>query len=428
MDATGTLFVADTGNHTIRKIVAGVVTTFAGTAGSSGSADGAGSAARFFLPTDVVVDHNGSVYVADSTNYTIRKIDPDGNVTTLAGVAGSSGSADGTGNAARFRSPLGLDVDSAGTVYVADADRYSIRVVTPAGVVTTLAGAAGAPGTADGVGGAARFRHPSDVAADSAGNLFVPDSQSHTIRRIAAGAVVTTFAGSPPSPGSVDGPALEAQFDGPDGVTVGPDGTLYVADTLNQTIREISPAGIVSTLAGVAGQSGGADGTGSNANFYYPTAVKLGPDGNLYVADSYNDTIRRVTPAGVVTTIAGTAGQSGSTDGMGADARFYHPTDLAVDPDGVIYVADYQNRTIRRIATDGTVITVAGLAGQTGTADGLGSNARFRGPDAVAVEADKTLWVGDSTAVRQITPAGLVGSVPSLVEKRSGVTPLRNDG
>ena len=175
---------------------AGVVTTLAGLAGSQGSADGTGSAARFAWPIGVAVDSTGNVYVADNGNDTIRKVTPAGVVTTLAGLAGSSGSADGTGSAARFYGPSGVAVDSAGNVYVADTGNYTIRKVTPAGVVTTLAGLAGTEGSADGTGSAARFSYPSGVAVDSAGNVYVADTGNNTIRKVTPAGVVTTLAGT----------------------------------------------------------------------------------------------------------------------------------------------------------------------------------------------------------------------------------------
>ena len=185
VDGSGNVYVADSGNYTIRKITpAGVVSTLAGLAGSSGSADGTGSAARFYYPTGVAVDGSGNVYVADTGNYTIRKITPAGVVSTLAGLAGSTGSADGTGSAARFYYPYGVAVDGSGNVYVADTGNYTIRKITPAGVVSTLAGTAGSSGSADGTGSAARFNYPTGVAVDGSGNVYVADSmQQHHPQR-----------------------------------------------------------------------------------------------------------------------------------------------------------------------------------------------------------------------------------------------------
>ena len=238
VDSAGNVYVADTDNDTIRKVTpGGVVTTLAGLAGSSGSADGTGSAARFGQPCGVAVDSAGNVYVADSGNHTIRKVTPGGVVTTLAGLAGSSGSADGTGSAARFNVPCGVAVDSAGNVYVADGGNWTIRKVTPGGVVTTLAGLAGSWGSADGAGSAARFYCPQGVAVDSAGNVYVADSGNKTIRKVTLGRVVSTLAGLSGSSGSAEGTGSAARFYWPQGVAVDSAGGVYVADSNNNTIR-----------------------------------------------------------------------------------------------------------------------------------------------------------------------------------------------
>ena len=322
--------------------------TLAGLAGNYGSADGTGSAARFEYPWGVAVDSAGNVYVADSQNFTIRKVTPAGVVTTLAGLAGSFGSADGTGSAARFYYPTGVAVDSAGNVYVADFANDTIRKVTPAGVVTTLAGLAGSTGSTDGTGSAARFLGPRSVAVDSAGNVYVADEGNSTIRKVTPAGVVTTLAGLAGSPGSADGTGSAARFNQPPGVAVDSAGNVYVADVYNSTIRKVTPAGVVTTLAGLVGSPGSADGTGSTARFKDPNGVAADSAGNVYVADEANETIRKVTPAGVVTTLGGLVGSSGSADGTGSAARFNLPYGVAVDSAGNLYVADYNNYTIRK--------------------------------------------------------------------------------
>ena len=283
--------------------------------------------------------------------------------TTLAGQPGGQGNADGTGSAARFNCPVGVAVDSAGNVFVADYDNYTIRKVTPAGVVTTLAGSAGNGGSADGTGSAARFNQPSGVAVDSAGNVFVADTDNHTIRKVTPAGVVTTLAGSAGASGSTDGTGSAARFDDPEGVAVDSAGNVFVADTDNHTIRKVTPAGVVTTLAGSAGASGSTDGTGSAARFYYPVGVAVDSAGNVFVADTGNHTIRKVTPAGVVTTLAGSAGNSGSADGTGSAARFNDPEGVAVDSAGNVFVADCFNNTIRKVTSAGVVTTLAGSAG-----------------------------------------------------------------
>ncbi len=304
-DPAGNIYIADTFNHTIRKITpTGVVSTLAGLAGTAGSTDGTGSAARFDTPRGIAVDAAGNVYVGDTFNNTIRKIAPAGVVSTLAGLAGSSGGADGTGSAARFGSPQGIALDAAGNLYVADLGVATIRKVTPAGVVTTLAGLPGSPGSTDGIGSAARFRFPASVAVDSGGNVYVADFGNQTIRKVTPAGVVSTLAGLAQVFGSADGTGGAARFAGPKGVAADTSGNVYVGDTGNHTIRRITPTGLVSTLAGAAGTPGNVDGAGSAARFNEPTGLAFDAVGTLYVADSKNNAVRKVTPAGVVTTFA----------------------------------------------------------------------------------------------------------------------------
>ena len=412
-DATGNLYVADPVAHTIRKITPdGVVTTLAGSAGFSGNADGVGANARFSFPTYITVGTAGNLYVTDG--FTIRMLTPDGVVTTLAGMAGVAGSADGTGAGASFNYPSGITADSAGNLYVAEINNQTIRKITTAGVVTTLAGAATINGSADGVGTAARFYSPNGIAADAAGNLYVTDMGNATIRKITPTGVVTTLAGMPGIIGSTDGTGAAARFSWPTGIAVDASGNLSVVDGANHTIRRISPLGEVTTLAGTAGVSGSADGTGAAARFYYPAGIAADAAGKLYVADENNHLIRAITPTGVVTTLAGTPPAYGSADGTGPAARFSSPTGIAADTTGNLYVADSANHTIRRITPAGIVTTLAGTAGIYGSSDGTGAAARFYSPYGIAVDTAGSLYVADSgnNAVRKITQAGVVSTVP----------------
>jgi hypothetical protein len=369
-----------------------VITTLAGLAGSSGSTDGTGSAARFSSPRGGAVDSAGNVYVADSGNNTIRKVTPAGGVTTLAGLVGSSGSADGTGSVARFNSPLGVAVDSAGNVYVADSGNNSIRKVTPAGGVTTLAGLAGSSGSADGTGSAARFNSPRGVAVDSAGNVYVGDRINDTIRKVTPAGVVTTLAGLAGCVGSADGTGSAARFYSPSGVAVDSAGNVYVADWLNDEIRKVTPAGVVTTLAGLAGSSGNADGRGTAARFYRPYYVAVDSAGNVYVADFCNHTIRKVTPAGVVATLAGLAGSYGSPDGTGSAARFTGPSGVAVDIAGNVYVADTGNDTIRRgFAANAAPVVVASWPSFGFNSGQFGFNLAGPAGQAVVIDASTNL-------------------------------------
>lgn len=326
------------------------VSTLAGQVLSSGSGDGTGGAARFDYPTGIAADNTGNLYVADTDNDTIRKIVVStGVVTTLAGLAGSSGNSDGTGSAARFNSPSGVAVDSAGNVYVADTLNHTVRMVTGAGVVSTLAGSPGAAGNIDGMGSTARFDGPQGLAIDTGGNLYVADTNNQTIRKVVLSTgAVTTLAGLAGNAGSADGLGSQSRFDFPSAVAVDGAGDIYVADTENDTIRQILPSGIVNTLAGLAGNSGGAAGTGSVARFDAPSNLAVDSSGDVLVADTDNFTIRQVAPSsGAVTTLAGLAGTSGSSDGIGSAVRFFHPAGIAIDSSSNVYVADTDNHTIR---------------------------------------------------------------------------------
>jgi DNA-binding beta-propeller fold protein YncE len=403
------VFVGDTYNHTVRVIDVGTqaVITLAGLAGAPGGADGTGSAARFNQPFGISVDGAGALYVADTTNMAIRKVTVAGVVTTLAGYLGVRGTEDGTGTAARFYSPHGVAVDSGGTLaVVADTGNSTMRKVTAAGVVTTLAGAAAVLGSTDGVGSAARFNTPNGVAIDGAGIVYVADTSNSTIRKV-VGQTVTTLAGKAGYYGTTDGSGTDARFWSPRGVTVTGDGTVFVADTYNDTIRRVTAAGVVTTLAGLAGEPDGsyADGTGTDARFYRPYGIAVDGSGILYVADTRNHVIRKVTQAGVVTTLAGLAHTPGTADGMGSAARFNAPYGISADPDGNVYVSDTGNHTIRKITADGTVTTIAGLASVAGDNDGTGSDARFRSPYGITVDdAGKTIYVSDfgNNTIREI--------------------------
>jgi DNA-binding beta-propeller fold protein YncE len=325
-----------------------------------------------------------------------------GRVATLAG-SGEEGSADGVGAAARFNDPWGLAVRPDGNLLLVDSGNSTIRHVSAAGAVRTLAGAAGQQGSADGVGAAARFFWPAGVALRPDGSLLVSDYWNRTIRSVSAEGVVSTMAGAAGQQGSTDGPAALARFRGLRGLSLGSDGSLYIADSGNHTIRCLSPDGTVRTVAGAAGQEGTTDGLGPAARFKWPSGLAAAPDGRLYVADSENHTIRCISAAGLVSTLAGAAGQVGSTDGQGDAARFISPFSIAVGPDGSLYVADYSSHSIRCISTEGAVSTLAGAAGQQGSVDGRGPAARFTRPAGLAVGPDGSLFVTDCRSVRRIT-------------------------
>ncbi|MGA2081268.1 MAG: hypothetical protein ABSH53_11735 [Holophaga sp.] len=518
VDPNGVLFVADTASHTIRRQQNGILATWAGTAGLPGLVDGLKTDARFTFPAGLAMDNVENLYVADSGNNALRRIDSAGNVTTYTGVPGnpwtSGGSAPGTPGvlfnqpsgvayspdvnsvfvantgdgsvvqidlatgAARplpgvqltaptgmayvngflwvadpgsnrifqisilgqgiliqalgtgaagnddspapvtFNQPQGLAASGLASLMVADTGNSTLRRIDLNTLaVSTPFGTPGQPGTADGIGNAARFDHPRGVAFSSpvpgGSDLYVADTGNATLRKVAGagggGNAVATLSGRPPTRGSTDSPgvplmrqprqaALDAQGD-----------DLYVADSGNHTIRQVAPDGTTLTWAGTAGQAGSANGAAIGAAlFNTPSGVAVDAAGDVYVADTLNHTIRKITPESVnqvrtVSTLAGVAGQSGSSDSSGSGptgALFNQPLGLSIDDsDGNVYVADSANHIIRQVEPDGTTTTWAGTPGTAGSADGPATgfgSALFNRPSAVAVGPGGVVYVADT--------------------------------
>ncbi|HUA23411.1 MAG TPA: NHL repeat-containing protein, partial [Steroidobacteraceae bacterium] len=325
-----------------------MVSTLAGS-GSPGFTNGTGTAAKFDGPAGVARDSSGNLYVADSTNNVIRKVTSAGVVTTFAGT-GTQGSANGNAlTQAEFNGPSGVVVDSAGNVYVVDENNSEIRLINTSGVVSTFAGST-TIGHADGTGTSASFTAPEGIAMDSSGNLWVTDSGNNEIREITTpGAVVTTVAGSYLTTGHANGNGTAASFNEPIGIAVDSSGNLYVADHNNNEIRKITSSFAVSLFAGSsAGTSGSINGTGNNASFSGPFGVTIDSLGNLFVTDANNHEIRMLTPSAVVTTYAGST-TPGNVNGAASTAEFHYPFGITVDSSGNLYIGDYYNDEIREI-------------------------------------------------------------------------------
>jgi sugar lactone lactonase YvrE len=437
-DGIGNLYIADRGNNTIRKIVVatGAVTTLAGSPGVSGSTDGAGSVARFSSPSGLSFDVGSNLFVTDGSG-TIRKIvAATGVVATLAGTAGTTGSADGVGAAARFLGPLGIVSDGVGNLYVSE-NSIIRKVVISTAAVTTIAGKAANRGSTDGIGAMARFSSPFGVATDGSGNCYVGDYGNGTIRKVVlATGAVSTIAGAAGIPGSADGIGAAARFGPSYGLTADSSGNLFVADSFNNTIRKVVLAtGAVSTIAGTAGMMGTADGIGAAARFGSPSSVAADNAGSLFVADVANNNIRQIVlSTGVVTTLVGATGMLSSPFGIAADGK------------GNLYVADTGTSSIRKVViATGQVSTIAGTAGFVGSTDGVGPAARFRVPYGVTIDALGDVYVADTVngTIRKIesstanvsTVAGIArqtgfkpGPTPGRMNSPIGLAPLPGGG
>ena len=350
-----------------------LVSTLAGS--SPGFTEGVGTAAQFRLPSGLAVDALGNGYMADKADHRIRKIAADGTSSTVAGT-GVAGFVNGPASTAtpptlpaQFNAPAGVALAADGTLYVTDSQNHCIRAVSTAGSVTTYSGF-GSAGFTDGAGAGARFNTPLGIAIDAAGNLYVADSLNHRIRKVAADGSVSTLAGSG-TPGSADGPAGAAQFNAPAGIAVSAAGIVYVTETGKHSLRRIQTNGtnvVVDTFAGSAATAGSANGAGTAATFSSPAGLAVDASGNLYVADTGNHRIRKITAAGGVTTYAGT-GVQGLLDGFGTVAKFDSPVAVAVSPAGAVWVGELTHATLRSIVSTSVLSPViSGLTGSAGLA------------------------------------------------------------
>jgi sugar lactone lactonase YvrE len=332
--STASVLIVDTPLTTI---------TVAGTAQQSGNVNGTGTAAEFAYPSGVAVDSSGNIYVADFSNNCIREISPAGSVTTPYGsTSGTSGSSDGAGNSALFNEPNDVVIDKSNNLYVADSGNNSVRkIVLATNMVSTLA---------------TGFNSPQSVAVDAAGNVYVSDTSNEVVQKIVNGSA-SVLAGKLGQAGYANGSGTNAEFNTPMGLAVDASSNVYVADFGNDVIRMITPGGVVTTLAGVPGQAGDLDGPAAQALFNAPLGLSFDPSGNLNVTDSLvpatnsteagNNLLRKITPTGVVSTIAGDAGVTGSSNGTGSAAQFYSLQGVRVSSSGEIFLADTYNQLVR---------------------------------------------------------------------------------
>ena len=412
VDGDGNLYIADSVTERIRKIDStGTITTIAGTGeyGFSGNG-GRAAAARLAFPTGVAVDSAGNLYIADTGNRRIRKLtpvggstppNPTGTIDTVAGTGRSGFSGDGgPATDAQLYIPYDVAVDGAGNLYIADTYNHRIRKVDSSGVITTFAGTGESGFSYGGPAAAARLAFPTGVAVDSAGNLYIADSGNHRIRKVDATGTITTIAGTGQRGFYGDGgPATEAALRWPSDMARDGAGNLYISDSGNQRIRKVDSTGTIDTVAGT-GRFGfsGDGGPATAAQLWNPRSVVVDHAGNLYIADSQNHRIRKVDSTGTIDTVAGTRERGFSGDGGPATAAWLdHPTGVAVDSAGNLYIADYSDHRIRKVDSTGTITTVAGT-GEPGFSEdgGPAIKGRLNNPHDVAVDGAGNIFIADS--------------------------------
>ena len=427
VDDHGNVYTADTENHRIRKIDAesGIITTIAGTGEEGyGGDEGPATEAKINWPTGIAVDDAGNVYIADRNNERIRRVDPEGIITTFAGTGEWGYDSDedgGPATEALLNWPADVALDANGDLYIADEYNNRIRKVDVEGTITTVAGMKrptlevgeeeeeeddeniGDHGPAT----SALLHRPTGVALDNEGSLYIADRNHHRIRKVNAAGIITTIAGVADEGFSGDeGPAASAQLDGPSGVAVDEGGYVFIADTGNNRIRQIDPDGVITTLAG--GEDGG-DGSAMEGQLAAPRDVAVDSDGNLYVADTGNHQIHVIDDTGMVTRVAGIEGLGDG--GPATKARLFDPTAVAIDVDGSIYITDSGNNRIRKVDANGVITTFAG-SGERGDAgdDGPALEAQFNGPTGVAIDAEGNVYISDrwNHRVRKVDTDGII--------------------
>jgi trimeric autotransporter adhesin len=419
-DGIGGFYVASyTQNRVYRVAADGSVNLIAGsgTAGYGGDG-GFASMAQLNSPEGVAVDTAGNLYIADSQNHRIRKVTTAGVISTVAGNGTRGDSGDGgPATAAQLNSPTGVAVDAAGNLYIADNFNERIRKVTAAGLISTVAGNGTSGYSGDGgLATAAQLSNPSSVAVDTAGNLYIADTYNQRIRKVTTAGVIIAVAGTGTSGYSGDGgSATAAQLNSPTGVAVDTTGNIYFADTANARIRKVTAVGLIGTVAG-NGTSGfsGDGGSATSAQLSYPTGVAVDSAGNLYIALGDNNRVRKVTAAGLISTVAGngTSGYSGD-GGPAAVAQLYTPGSVAIDTAGNLYIADTGNHRIRKVTAAGVIITVAGNGTSGYSGDGGPATAAQLSCSGVAVDTAGNLYIADSVnqRIRKVTAAGLINTV-----------------
>jgi len=430
LDTAGNLFIADYDGARIRKVTPnGVITTVAGNGLSAFGGDGGPATQAGIGPTDVAVDAAGNLFIADNDNHRVRKVTPNGVITTLTGngIAAFTGDG-GLASAAQVANPRGVAVDSAGNVFIADYDNNRIRKISTDGLISTVAGNGTFAFSGDGDLATLAGLSPTNVAVDGAGNIFIADYDNHRIRKVVTAGTITSIAGTGVLGFSGDnGIGTSAQLAFPVGVAIDTAGNVLIADSRNERIRRVNSVGFIATVAGNGlGQALGDGGSATLARLIQPSDVAVDSAGNVFIADALNDRVRKVTPGGIITTIAGngTSGFSGD-GGPATSAQLSAPNQVVLDGAGNLFIAEYKNGRVRKVSPNGVITTVAGDGSFLFNGDGVLATAAGIGPVGIAIDAAGNLFIADwdNERIRKVGTDGRITTVAG-----TGIPGFSGDG
>ncbi len=416
IDASGNIYIADGLNNRIRKVNAnGIITTVAGNGNASFSGDGGpAKAAGLNNPAGVAIDANGNIYIADTYNHRIRKVNKNGIISTIAGNGTPGYTGDGVAaTATELSFPQQVAVDATGNLYISDFSNQRIRRVGKNGIISTVAGNGGYGNSGNGgLATNAAIDSPGDLALDASGNMYITEPYEGYVRKITAAGIISTIAGTGPSYsyGGDGGAATAAALNVPWGVTVDATGNVYIADASNQRIRKINTTGIISTVAGGGSSGLGDGGQATTAMLHLPTGVALDAAGNIYIVDENDNRIRKVTSGGVITTFAG--GWVGD-GGPATTAALFHPAGVATDALGNVYIADANYSRVRKVSTSGIITTIAGTGEQGYSGEGgQATAAELNYPYAVAVDGQGNVYIADvgNNRIRKVATNGVIST------------------